>query len=296
MPVHRNSSCIRLASANAPVSANAPAPAVQAQDNNTYIVSDDEFRRLATIRHRHNEAIARHTSALCDARDAFCDALRALEDTEYNAHAEMDAALPLRALSSHTDEDRIGVETLLPDIDPTRDALQVINHFVGTLRIRVDTIQDSDPVHMLLVPRERMAAYARVVLRIPNALFNLFHRDWHPVTHDHRTGLRHTPQLCSLGELRFTPKGSWIIHNDPATAIRVDDSDDDTIAPSHHRRARSPSPTTTPTTHNNRRRRLFRTPESPSTSSTERYANEPGSPSDHAAAERCANEPGSPSD
>jgi hypothetical protein len=141
-----------------------------------------------------------------------------------------------------------------------------------------------------------MAAYARVVFRIPNALFNSFHRDWHPVTHDHRTGLRHTPQLCSLGELRFTPNGSWIIHNDPATAIRVDDSDDDTIAPSHHRRARSPSPTTTPTTHNNRRRRLFRTPESPSTSSTERYANEPGSPSDHAAAERCANEPGSPSD
>ncbi len=66
-------------------------------------------------RFRHNEAIARHTIALSNARDALCDALRALEDTEYDAHAEMDAALPLRDAALNNDKDcLIGVETILP--------------------------------------------------------------------------------------------------------------------------------------------------------------------------------------
>jgi hypothetical protein len=89
-------------------------------------VNDDEFRLLATIRFRHNDAIQCHTSALCDARDALIDALRALDDTERAAHVEMDAALPLRPRPS-TNDDRLGVETILPDPDPARDALQAIN-------------------------------------------------------------------------------------------------------------------------------------------------------------------------
>ncbi len=148
MPIARSNSFTPVAPNNAPVSAHAPAP-VQAPD---YTVNDDEFRRLATIRFRHNDAIRRHTSALGDARDALIDALRALDDTERAAHAEMDAALPLRPRLA-TNDNRLGVETILPDPDTARDAFQAINRFVANLYDRIDAIDHSYPIHMSLVPR-----------------------------------------------------------------------------------------------------------------------------------------------
>jgi hypothetical protein len=203
-------------------------------------------------------------------------------------------------------------------ISPWRDALQTIGHFISALDTSICTVLDSNPVHMLLDPRARKAAYATNVLSIAPVLFTRFNmpnQDWHPATHSHLTGERLPPSGCPIDEERFTPTGSWIIHNTPPPSpVATDDDDVDdsdaaprALAPNRHtRRARAYS---SDSNNNNnppddrrarardqqqqrppiRRRRLFR----PASSSPERYT-EPDSPS--ATTNARYTEPGSPSD
>ena len=305
MPIPRNQSCVP---AQAPHQAQAPHRAQHAPHQE---VTDDEYRRLATIRHRNAQAL--QPDALRSARNALHDALHALHDVQRATYADMDAALAFRPRPA-TEDDRLDVEILLPNPDPARAALHTITRFLGDLTERVDAIDHRDPVHMLIVPRPRMAAHVERVHNIPPARFNSFRRDWHPDTHDHRTGDRRPRQLCPiLSEPQFTPAGSWIIHDEPilsaiVPAIPIATGESNTISDASDsssssaprvrttwvRRTRTAgftSPSADPDADADaaaaarplRRRRLFR---AASSSSTERYAeptSEPNSEPDYPA-------------